>query len=106
MILMDQTRYDVVIVVGGAAGAVMARRLREDPKRGCCYSIPVPRGKVLGGSTAINGAVAMRAPKVDHDPWQREHDLEGWAGTIHLPASDGVLHRRSRNPLVPLRTGS
>lgn len=37
--------------------------------------IPLNRGKVLSGSSAINGAVAMRLPKSDHDRWAREHDL-------------------------------
>ena len=67
-------------------------------------SIPLPRGKVLGGSTAINGAVAMRAPRVDHERWACEHDLDGWSWDDILPAfrrlertSVGVdeLHGRS-----------
>jgi choline dehydrogenase len=49
-------------------------------------SIKVPRGKVLGGSSAINGAVAMRAPRVDHDRWAREHGLEGWSWDDTLAA--------------------
>jgi choline dehydrogenase-like flavoprotein len=49
-------------------------------------SIKVPRGKVLGGSTAINGGVAMRAPRVDHERWAREHGLEGWGWDDTLPA--------------------
>lgn len=37
--------------------------------------IPLSRGKVLGGTSAINGAVAMRLPKTDHERWARNHDL-------------------------------
>lgn len=44
--------------------------------------LPLARGKVLGGSSAINGAVAMRLPKSDHERWARQHGLAGfdWAG--------------------------
>ena len=37
--------------------------------------IPLNRGKVLGGTSAINGAVAMRAPAFDHARWSANHDL-------------------------------
>ena len=52
-------------------------------------SFVIPRGKVLGGSAAINGSVAMRAPKVDHDRWAREHDLEGWSWEETRADGDG-----------------
>jgi choline dehydrogenase len=38
-------------------------------------SLRLNRGKVLGGSSAINGAVAMRLPKADYIRWAEAHDL-------------------------------
>ncbi len=41
-------------------------------------AIPAPRGKALGGSSAVNAAVAMRATADDIRKWKR-HNLEGWS---------------------------
>ena len=44
-----------------------------------------PRGKVLGGSTAINGMVAIRGQAADYDGW-RDLGLPGWGWDDVLPA--------------------
>ncbi len=36
-----------------------------------------PRGKVIGGSSAINGMISMRGQAADYDGW-RAQGLEGW----------------------------
>ena len=43
-----------------------------------------PRGKVLGGSTAINGMVAIRGQAADYDAW-RDAGLPGWGWDDVLP---------------------
>ncbi|MEE2705041.1 MAG: GMC family oxidoreductase N-terminal domain-containing protein [Pseudomonadota bacterium] len=47
-------------------------------------SITWPRGKVLGGSTAINGMMYMRGQKEDYDSWERL-GLKGWSYSELLP---------------------
>jgi choline dehydrogenase len=47
--------------------------------------IPTPRGKVLGGSSAVNACVALRARAADFARWG-EHRAEGWSFEDVLPA--------------------
>jgi hypothetical protein len=46
--------------------------------------VDVPRGKALGGSTAINGMVYARGHRNDYDDWARA-GLTGWGYTDVLP---------------------
>lgn len=48
-------------------------------------SIPVPRGKVLGGSSSINSMVYLRGHPLDYDNWSRQYNLPEWDYAHCLP---------------------
>ncbi len=58
-------------------------RTRPEPKLNG-RSILYPRGKVLGGCTAINGMIYMRGQAADYDGW-RQMGLSGWGWDDVLP---------------------
>ncbi len=47
-------------------------------------SLKFPRGKVLGGSSSINGMIYMRGQAADYDGW-RQSGLTGWGWDDVLP---------------------
>ena len=47
-------------------------------------SLAYPRGKVIGGSSAINAMIAMRGQAADYDQW-RQLGLTGWGWSDLLP---------------------
>jgi choline dehydrogenase-like flavoprotein len=64
-------------------------------------SLKYPRGKVIGGSSAINAMIYMRGQAADYDAW-RARGLAGWGWEDVLPlfmaqedhiAPPGELHR-------------
>jgi choline dehydrogenase len=44
-----------------------------------------PRGKVLGGSSCINGMIYIRGNAMDYEKWSREDGLEDWSYSHCLP---------------------
>src|SRR5262245_12109946 len=66
-----------------------------DPRADWCFksepepglggrSIPVPRGKVIGGSSGINAMIYIRGQSADYDHW-RQLGLVGWGWDDVLP---------------------
>lgn len=71
-------------------------RLMHDPKFTNLYktepephlhnrTVSVPRGRVLGGCSAINGMIYMRGQREDYDDWAARPGCEGWDYDALLP---------------------
>jgi choline dehydrogenase-like flavoprotein len=76
---------------------------RTEPQAGLNgRALSYPRGKVIGGSSAINAMIYMRGQAADYDGW-RQKGLSGWGWDDVLPfflrhedhaAPPGALHAR------------
>ncbi len=72
-----------LFAIGNPRSDWMFRTVEEPGLNG--RSLAYPRGKVIGGSSAINAMVAMRGQSADYDGW-RHLGLPGWGWSDVLPA--------------------
>jgi len=93
--LSADSRNRVLLLEAGPASHPLSRLpvsyglLLNNPKANWCYfsepeegtanrPIPVPRGRLLGGSSSINGLVYVRGQKLDYDTWAQLGN-RGWS---------------------------
>ncbi|XP_074026173.1 glucose dehydrogenase [FAD, quinone]-like [Leptinotarsa decemlineata] len=60
------------------------------PQATCCQGMDnhqcvQPRGKVLGGSSEINGLMYVRGSPSDYESWEKDFDVHGWSYKDVLP---------------------
>ena len=81
-------------------------KLIDNPAANWCYrsepdegsggrTIPVPRGRLLGGSSAINGLVFVRGQRLDYDTWAQLGN-RGWSYDDVLPVFRRMEHFEGR----------
>jgi len=56
--------------------------------------VPIPRGKILGGTSAINGTIYMRGNPGDYDAWAQAGNT-GWSYADVLPVFKEMEHREA-----------
>jgi choline dehydrogenase len=66
--------------------------------------IPTPRGKVLGGSSAVNAAVAIRARSADFARWA-DYGVDGWSYEEVLPTFKQMENTSTGDDVYRGRTG-
>lgn len=66
-------------------GSSVDWQFKSEPEAGLGgYQVPLPRGRVLGGSSSINGQIYVRGHPKDYDEW-RQLGNQGWDWESVLP---------------------
>ena len=125
--LTESGRYRVLLLEAGTQGSnffwskvpVGVSKMIDDPAVNWCYSsepdegsggrrIAVPRGRMLGGSSSINGMVYIRGQAQDYDHWAQLGN-RGWSFQDVLPVfkrmerfEGGSDEFRGRNGILPV----
>ena len=104
-------RRRVLLLEAGPRGHWLTRmpvsfaKLIDDPAANWCFrsepdegsggrAIPIPRGRLLGGSSAINGLVYVRGQRLDYDTWA-QFGNRGWGFDDVLPVFRRMEHYES-----------
>lgn len=104
--LTEDPGIRVLLLEAGASGHVWSRfpisfgllihneqanwLYESEPEAGTANrAIPVPRGKLLGGSSAINGLVWVRGQTLDYDTWA-QMGCRGWSWRDVAPLFDRI----------------
>ena len=117
--LTESGAYRVLLLEAGTEGSnffwsrvpVGVAKMIDDPAVNWCYSsepdegsggrrIDVPRGKMLGGSSSINGMVYIRGQAQDYDHWAQLGN-RGWSYQDVLPIFKRMETLRRRLRRVP-----
>lgn len=125
--LTESGRYRVLLLEAGTQGSnffwskvpVGVSKMIDDPTVNWCYTsepdegsggrrIAVPRGRMLGGSSSINGMVYIRGQAQDYDHWAQLGN-RGWSFQDVLPIfkrmerfEGGADEFRGRNGILPV----
>ncbi len=125
--LTESGRHRVLLLEAGTAGSnffwskvpVGVAKMIDDPAVNWCYEsepdegsggrrIAVPRGRMLGGSSSINGMVYIRGQAQDYDHWAQLGN-RGWSWQDVLPVfkrmerfEGGSDEFRGRSGILPV----
>ena len=109
--LSESGRWRVLLLEAGPRShwlspmPVSFAKLIDNPAANWCYrsepdegsggrTIPIPRGRLLGGSSSINGLVFVRGQRLDYDTWAQLGN-RGWGYDDVLPVFQRMEHFES-----------